>query len=155
MGKGSKVILSDDSYVHSNTLIWAAGVKGNVIDGIKESHIIKDRIEVDKFNKIKGYENIFAIGDVASMETEEYSNGFPMLAPIAIQQGKQLAKNFKRILKNKSLEEFKYFDKGVMATVGRNKAVVDTPFGMHLSGLPAWISWMFIHLIYLIGFRSK
>ncbi|UZR98189.1 NAD(P)/FAD-dependent oxidoreductase [Chondrinema litorale] len=153
--EGSKIKLSDGTYLQSNTLIWAAGVMGNVIEGINEEHISKSRIEVDRYNKVIGYDNVFALGDVASMKTEEYEKGFPMLAPVAMQQGRHLAKNFKHLLENKPLEKFEYTNKGVMATVGRNKAVVDTPFGWHLSGLPAWLSWMFIHLFFLIGFRQK
>lgn len=144
---------SDGSTLRAKTIVWAAGVKGNVIQGLNEEKIEKSRIKTDDYNRVLGYENIFAIGDVASVESEE--GPYPMLAPIAMQQGQNLAKNFKRLLKKKPLNPFSYFDKGVMATIGRNKAVVDMPFGIQFSGFPAWLSWMFIHLFFLVGFRRK
>lgn len=141
--------------IPTETVVWAAGVKGAIIDGIAENKVERSRILVDEFNKVKGYSNVFALGDVAMMQTEEVPNGHPMLAPVAIQQGQHLAKNFSKILKDKPLTKFKYTDKGSMATIGRNKAVVDMPGGLHLRGFMAWLVWMFIHILYLIGFRNK
>lgn len=149
------LVTLDSGELQSETLIWAAGVKGNIIDGIDATNVMRSRIVVDEFNQIKGMENVFAIGDVAMMQTDELPYGHPMLAPVAMQQGKHLAKNFRTILANKPMQPFKYLDKGSMATVGRNKAVVDMPGGLHLKGFFAWLVWMFIHIMYLIGFRNK
>lgn len=155
---GRTVFLKDQSTITSNTLIWAAGVTGNMIPGFKPDSIVRgNRIKVDEFNKVVGYDNVYAIGDIASMATQEHPNGHPMLAPVAMQQGRHLARNFNTMFGKggKSLKPFKYVDKGSMATVGRNRAVVDMPGKIHFKGLFAWIVWMLIHLMYLIGFRSK
>lgn len=146
--------LGEDGQISTETVIWAAGVKGRIIKGLQDQ-IFKDRIVVDDFNKVKGYDNVFAIGDVAIMQTEDYPNGHPMVAPVAMQQGEHLAKNFKRLFNEEELKEFKYLDKGSMATIGRNKAVVDMPGGFHVKGFFAWLIWMFVHILYLIGFRNK
>ncbi|MEQ8628860.1 NAD(P)/FAD-dependent oxidoreductase [Ekhidna sp.] len=144
-----------DEEIKAETLIWAAGVKGRIIEGIDAEKVQKSRILVDEYNRVKGMDNVFAIGDVAMMQTEELPNGHPMLAPVAIQQGEHLAKNIKRMFESKELMKFDYFDKGTMATVGRNKAVVDMPGGLHFKGFFAWLVWMFVHIMYLIGFRNK
>ncbi|MFQ3214872.1 MAG: NADH dehydrogenase, partial [Marivirga sp.] len=152
---GEYVAFSNSEKLHSNTLVWAAGVTGNVIQGIQDSSINRNRYKVNQCNKIDGYENIYAIGDIAIMETEEHTKGHPMLAPVAMQQGEHLAKNILLSLQNKPMKPFKYSDKGSMATVGRNKAVVDLPKNLHFGGFLAWFVWMFVHLISIIGFRSK
>ena len=144
-----------ETSIASETVVWAAGVKGRILSGITDEKTVRSRIMVDEYNRVKGHENVFAIGDVAAMQTEEYPNGHPMLAPVAMQQGKHLAKNFQNIIEGKELKEFKYLDKGSMATIGRNKAVVDMPGGLHVKGFFAWLIWMFIHILYLIGFRNK
>ena len=137
------------------TVIWSAGVTGNVIPGIDEAVIKRGgRLEVDAFNRVAGYEDIFAIGDLALMHTDAYPQGHPQVAPTAIKQGKNLGANLIRLLKNKELKPFAYFDKGSMATVGRNKAVVDFR-SLRLKGIVAWFAWMFVHLLFLIGFRNK
>ena len=138
------------------TFIWAAGVTGNPIGGINGAALLErhNRYKVDQFNKITGFKNIYALGDIAFMETEAYPNGHPQVAQPAIQQGKQLGKNFKRQLQNKEMQPFKYFDKGTMATIGRNKAVVDLK-KFHFAGAFAWFVWMFIHLWFLVGFRNR
>lgn len=137
------------------TVIWAAGIKGNVPEGIHDESIERGkRIWVDEFNKVEFHDDVYAIGDVAFMRTEAYPNGHPQVAPTAMQQGKNLAENFIRKTKGKALKPFKYFDKGAMATIGRNKAVVDFK-NMHLKGWIAWLAWMFIHLMFLLGFRNK
>lgn len=138
------------------TFIWAAGVTGAPIEGIRADALVEraNRYKVDEFNKIIGTENIFALGDIALMETKDYPKGHPQVAQPAIQQGKRLGKNFKRLLKNEKLIPFKYFDKGTMATVGRNKAVADI-WNMHFGGFIAWIIWIFVHLWFLIGFRNR
>lgn len=152
---GKNVRLSNGEKLLSQTLIWAAGVKGNVIPGLPPECVERSRYLVDQYSRLKGFDSIFALGDIAHMETKEYPKGFPMLAPVAIQQGESLAKNFNRMLRGKPLKPFRYTNKGYMATVGRNRAVVDMPNGWSYGGFMAWLSWMFIHLLYLIGFRNK
>lgn len=141
---------------HTSTFIWAAGVSGAPVKGLNASALVErtDRYEVNVFNQVKGYENIFAIGDIAFMQTEAYPKGHPMVAQPAIQQGKHLAKNLKRILSSEQMLPFEYNDKGTMATVGRNKAVVDLG-KLKFGGFFAWFIWMFIHLYFLVGFRNR
>ncbi|MGW8121670.1 NAD(P)/FAD-dependent oxidoreductase [Roseivirga echinicomitans] len=151
---GEEVTLSDGTVIPSKTVIWAAGVKGNIIDGVPEKSIAGGRILVDDFNLVKGLENVFALGDIALMKTEKYPKGLPMLAPVAIQQGKLLARNLIRVSKSEKMKSFEYVDKGSMATVGRNKAVVDMP-KFTFGGFFAWLVWMFVHLLSIIGFRNR
>ncbi|WP_336070952.1 NAD(P)/FAD-dependent oxidoreductase [Mesoflavibacter sp. CH_XMU1404-2] len=153
---GNVVTTNSDLTFESETVIWAAGVKGAAIKGIDGETLItrSNRIEVNQFNQVKGYNNIFAIGDVAQMTTDKTPHGHPMMAQPAIQQGKQLGENLLRLIENKPLKPFKYKDKGSMATVGRNKAVVDLP-KFKFQGVFAWFVWMFVHLFFLIGFRNR
>jgi len=151
-----KVVCTNTAHeIPTNTLIWSAGVKGAVVHGIDESVIGRgSRILVNEFNQVKGYSNVFALGDVASMITEKTPKGHPMVAPVAIQQGQLLAKNLNKLLQSKTLQPFKYKDKGSMATVGRNRAVVEV--GKFKSqGFLAWFMWMGVHLMSLVGFRNK
>ncbi|MTI31249.1 NAD(P)/FAD-dependent oxidoreductase [Xanthovirga aplysinae] len=150
---GAVVHLDDGTEIESQTLVWAAGVQGNIIPGLNSS-VDRSRYVVDAYNRIQGYENIFAIGDVAAMKSKQWPLGHPMLAPIAMQQAENLGKNFRRKENGKSLLPFKFVDKGTMATVGRNKAVVDLPKGS-FGGLFAWLVWMLVHLVSIIGFRNK
>jgi NADH dehydrogenase len=152
---GHIVELDNGQRIESETLIWAAGVKGNLIQGLPESSIEKGRILVNEYSQVKGFDRIFSIGDVALMKSTDAPEGYPMLAPVAIQQGRHLGKNLKNMLKGLDLKPFKYFDKGTMATVGRNKAVVDLPGQRNFGGLVAWMMWMFVHLVYIIEFRNK
>ena len=138
----------------TRTLIWTAGVKGAIIEGLPQESQAGGRFLVNEYSEVKGLTNIYAIGDIACMVSEKYPKGHPMVAQPAIQQGRLLAKNITRKLKNKSLKPFVYWDKGSMATVGRNKAVVDLG-KMRFSGWFAWLLWMFIHLAFLVGFRNK
>lgn len=139
----------------ANTLVWAAGVKGRDANGIGDHAIGKgNRLLVDRYNKLYGYDNIFAIGDIAMMSTEDYPNGHPQLAPVAMQQGELLAKNLPKFFANETMEQFEYFHKGAMATVGRNRAVADLP-KFKLGGIIAWLAWMLVHLMMLIGFRNR
>lgn len=149
------VVQLNDGQLESDSVIWAAGVKGNIIDGLPAESVMKGRILVDEYNRVKGHDHVFAVGDVAMMETKDFPNGHPMMAPVAMQQGEHLAGNLKRLFSDKPLKPFKYLDKGSMATIGRNKAVVDMPGGLHFKGFFAWLIWMFIHILYLIGFRNK
>ncbi|MBX2916097.1 MAG: NAD(P)/FAD-dependent oxidoreductase [Cyclobacteriaceae bacterium] len=153
---GYEIMLSSGERLISRSLIWAAGVKGNPIEGIGEAAIGRgNRILVDAFNRVKGFENIFAIGDVALMEGDEkFPKGHPMMAPPAQQQGKLVAKNISNLIHKKELKPFSYFDKGSMATIGRNKAVVDLR-GIRFQGMFAWYVWMFVHLMSIVGFRNK
>lgn len=153
---GHEVIFNTGKKLVSKTLIWAAGVKGNTVAGLDAETLGRSsRLKVDAFNRVKGYGNIFAIGDVALMEGDpEFPNGHPMMAPPAMQQGELLAENIDRLIKRKPLKPFQYEDKGSMATVGRNKAVVDMK-NFKFQGFFAWFVWMFVHLLSLIGFRNK
>ncbi len=153
---GYEIMLSTGEKLISKSLIWAAGVKGNPVEGINPDVVARgNRLLVDEFNRVKGYDNIFAIGDVALMEGDvKFPKGHPMMAPPAQQQGKLLAKNIKNLITNKPLKPFSYFDKGSMATIGRHKAVVDIK-GIRFQGFFAWYVWMFVHLMSIVGFRNK
>ncbi len=155
--KNDKVMLSDGRMIKTKTLIWAAGVKGNLIDGFPEDRIESNRLKVNAFNQVAGYDNIFAVGDIANMKDEDHPSGHPMLAPVAMQQGEALVKNMKRLISDRrsALKPFRYRNKGVMATIGRNRAVVDLPGNISFGGRMAWLVWMFVHLISIIGFRNK
>ena len=155
-GYDGKTVKTNKSELPASTLIWAAGVKGNIISGLKEKEDFdKGRYIVNEFNQVGENENIFALGDVASMSTKDFPKGHPMLAQVAIQQGKNLAQNIIRSGKGKGFRPFKYNDMGSMATVGRNKAVVELYNKIMLSGFPGWIVWMLVHLISLVGFRNR
>ena len=153
---GKKIITNSDETFEASTVIWAAGVQGDTIDGLKADCTVERacRFKVDQFNQVIGYDTIFAIGDVAFMQSEKYQHGHPMMAQPAIQQGKLLAKNIISELKGKKKKPFVYHDKGSMATIGRNKAVVDLP-KWKFQGVFAWFVWMFVHLFSLIGFRNR
>ncbi|KYG83417.1 NAD(P)/FAD-dependent oxidoreductase [Roseivirga echinicomitans] len=151
---GEEVTLSDGTVIPAKTVVWAAGVKGNIIDGVPENSLDRGRILVDDFNAVKDLQNVFALGDIAFMKTERYPKGQPMLAPVAIQQGKLLARNLIRVSKKEEMKPFEFIDKGSMATVGRNRAVVDMP-KFTFGGFPAWLVWMFVHLLSIIGFRNR
>jgi len=152
---GKKVVMNDDTEIISSTLIWAAGVQGNVLDGIPEDAVEKSRILVNEYNQVDGLKNVFAIGDIAAQKSEKNPKGLPMLAPVAMQQGRHLAKNFKKLARGKKMVPFDYLDKGTMATIGRNKAVVNLPKNLNFGGFFAWYVWLFVHLLYIIGFRRK
>ena len=153
---GMDATLDDGTVIPSRTLVWAAGVTGSRIDGLPEDNIGRgNRFIVNEFNQLMKYENIFAIGDISMIINTDTPNGHPQLAPVAMQQGVLLAKNLKRLSGNEKMLPFKYSDKGTMATIGRNKAVVDLPGNIHLKGFLAWLAWMGLHLIQLIGFRSR
>lgn len=152
---GDELILADGSSFKTDTLIWTAGVKGALIKGLPKKSISRSgRILVDVYNQVRHSDSVFAIGDVACHNTEENPRGEPMLAPVANQQGKLLAKNIIRIISKKPIHPFEYKNRGVMATIGRKKAVVDLP-NWKFQGTFAWFLWMFIHIISLIGFRNK
>lgn len=152
---GDLLTLKDGSTFPTDTVIWTAGVKGSPISGIPtESIVAGNRISVDEYNQVLGTESVFAIGDVAAHITGENPKGLPMLAPVAKQQGKQLATNILNLVRGKEIEPFVYKNKGTMATIGRKKAVVDLP-NWKFQGLFAWLVWMFVHIISLVGFRNR
>lgn len=151
---GKILTLADGTSFATDTVIWTAGVKAAPIDGLPNDSILGNRILVDHFNQVKNVKNVFAIGDVASCITKEDPKGLPMLAPVAQQQGKQLSKNIIKLINQQPLEPFEYKNKGVMATIGRKKAVVDLP-RWKFQGTFAWMVWMFIHIMSLVGFRNK
>ena len=150
---GDKVFLASGKTISSNNVIWAAGVTGNILNGLEENTMFKNRYIVDRFNKIKGTENIFAIGDIAYMETPIYPTGHPQVANVAINQGKNLARNFmKKMVKD--WQEYEYNDQGSMATIGKHRAVVDLP-KLKFQGFLAWYFWMFLHLMLILSVRNK
>jgi NADH:ubiquinone reductase (H+-translocating) len=156
---GYTVLLDTGEKIITRTLIWAAGVTGAMLKGFRPESIFKgNRLQVDVHNRVVGYDNIFAIGDIAAMVTEDNPQGHPMMAQPAIQQGKLLGKNIRQLLASQPLQPFHYHDQGAMATIGRNHAVADLKIGKteyKTQGLLAWFIWMFIHLISIIGFRNR
>lgn len=150
---GDKVHLKSGKEIPSNNVIWAAGVTGNVIDGFPEEKLVRNRYIVDRYNKIKGYENVYAIGDIAYMETPKYAQGHPQVANVAINQAKNLGKNLLRKSQNE-WKEYEYDDKGSLATIGKHRAVVDLPF-IKFQGFLAWYFWMFLHLMLILSVRNK
>ena len=153
---GEVITLNNGERIPTKNVIWSAGVIGNTIEGIPENSLLRNgRIKVDRFNKVKGLSNVYAIGDIAYMETEKYPQGHPQLANVAIGQGKNLARNLKRLERNNdSLNRYEYRNLGTMATIGRNKAVVDLPF-IKFKGYFAWFVWMFLHLMLILSVRNK
>ncbi|UOR06537.1 NAD(P)/FAD-dependent oxidoreductase [Hymenobacter aerilatus] len=152
---GQVVRLKNGEEIRARTLIWAAGVTGATVEGMPKETLERGRYVVNLFNQVQGYSDVFAIGDIALMRSEKWPNGHPGVAQPAIQQGVHLAKNLHRLRRNEKLEPFSYFDKGSLAITGRNRAVADLPGDKHLSGFMAWAAWLFVHIFYLIGFRSK
>lgn len=151
---GKVIETATDLQFHSQAVIWSAGVKGAAVNGVETAVDKASRIRVNSFNEVEGIKDVFAIGDVAAMYGEKYKFGHPMMAQPAIQQGELLAENLERIQSKMALKAFAYNDKGSMATIGRNKAVVDLP-KFHFNGVFAWFVWMFVHLLSLIGFKNK
>ena len=153
---GKNLLTNTSLSFETATVIWTAGVQGAVIAGLNAESIVLRalRIKVDEYNRVEGYKNMFAIGDIAIMESDEYPGGHPMMAQPALQQGKQLGNNIIRLLNGQEMRPFNYKDKGSMAVIGRNKAVVDLPKA-HFSGFFAWFVWIFVHLFSLIGFKNR
>jgi len=152
---GTNLQMNNGEVIKTKQVIWAAGVTGNLIDGLDAEMVTRtNRYIVDRQNKIKGTENIYAIGDISYMETALYPTGHPQVANVAINQGKLLAKNLLSMMEGKSLKEYEYKDLGTMATIGRNKAVVELPF-IKFKGYIAWVVWMFLHLMLILSVRNK
>jgi len=154
---GGCLKLSDGTTISSKTVIWAAGVEANYVEGLSaDTQGPKRRILVDRQNRVNGYDDIFCIGDLSLMETPKYPNGHPQVAQVAIQQAKKLGSNLIRIKHHgsKKLKDFEYKDKGSLATIGRNLAVADLPF-TKLSGFLAWVLWSFVHLFMIVGVKNR
>lgn len=150
---GDRVFLQSGKEIPSNNVIWAAGVTGNVIPGLNPEIMVRNRYKTDRYNRVEGYDNIFAIGDIAYMETPKYPQGHPQVANVAINQGKLLGKN---LLKKSQTQwqEYEYEDLGSMATIGKHRAVVDLP-KWKFQGIFAWYFWMFLHLMLILTVRNK
>jgi NADH dehydrogenase len=152
---GEEIKFEGGKSIKTKNVIWSAGVMGVVPEGINKDAIERgNRIAVDSINRVKGYENIFAIGDVAAMISDDTPKGHPGVAQVAIQQGKLAGENIGRLIKGEPTEPFVYNDKGSLATIGRNKAIADLG-KIKFQGFFAWLIWMFVHLISLLGFRNK
>jgi NADH dehydrogenase len=155
---GEIISFKDGSTIKSKNLIWAAGVTSMRFHGLsKESYGRSNRLIVDEFNTVKGTKNIYAVGDTAFMDSDKnFPNGHPQVAQVAMQQGKNLAKNLLSLEFNKPKKAFTYHDKGSMAIIGRSKAVVDLPKPkIHFKGTIAWLAWLFVHLMSLSMPRNK
>ena len=158
---GRNVLLKSGQAIPANIVIWAAGVKGNVPGGIDKASVVRgNRLKTDRQCRVDGYNNIYAIGDLGYMETPKYPQGLPQVAPVAMQEAELLADNLRRIeRKTTQFYDFEYFDKGTMATVGRNLAVCDIPkvFGskLHFGGFLAWMIWMGLHLMLILGVKNR
>jgi len=152
---GNTVTLSSGEQIPTKTVIWGAGVMGQMPEGLSPEIIERgNRIRIDEQCRVEGLEDVYAIGDVSAMITEENPRGLPGVAPVAQQQGKYVAEHIMNALNNQESKGFKYFDKGSMATVGRNRAVVDMG-SLHMKGFLAWMTWMFVHLVSIFGFRNR
>jgi NADH dehydrogenase len=149
-----QVVQTEKTSMRCATLIWSAGVQGNPVPGIAVKLQRGNRVPVDAYGMVEGHEEIYALGDLAHMACEEYPKGHAMLASVAGQQGAWLAENFNLKSRDKATKEFQYSDQGTMATVGRNLAVVDMK-RWKFSGLFAWLTWMFVHLMLLVDYRSR
>ena len=150
---GDKVYMKSGKTIASNNVIWAAGVTGNIVEGLNPDVILRNRYKTDRFNRILGTKNIFAVGDISYMETPKYPTGHPQVANVAINQGKNLAKNILR-KSEQDWVEYEYNDQGSMATIGKHRAVVDLP-NFKFQGLLAWYFWMFLHLMLILSVRNK
>jgi NADH dehydrogenase len=148
-----KITLSNDSVINSEITIWAAGVKGSDAMAQLSLPTTGNRIAVEPTMQVKNYPNVWALGDIAGAIGKD-GRPLPMVAPVAIQQGKFIAKQIARLVAKKPLTEFKYLDKGSMATIGRNKAIVQVR-GLKIAGPIAWLIWVWLHLFYLLGGRNK
>jgi NADH dehydrogenase len=151
--KPRSIIVKDGNEIASEVTIWAAGVKGEPAGGLLNLPLVSTRIDVDETLQVKNYPGIFAIGDISGFVGKD-GRFLPMVAPVAMQQGRFIAKQIKRLADGKALEAFKYIDKGSMATIGRHKAVVEVK-SFRMAGIPAWYAWLWLHLFYLVGGRNK
>lgn len=154
-GYENDVVFTNGTNFQTETLIWAAGVKGNPPSGIEANALGKgNRIITDAYCRLNGNEDVYILGDAALIQSEEYPKGLPMLASVAMQQGAYMAKVFNRMSRKKEIKPFIYNDKGSMATVGKNLAVVELK-KFKFQGTFAWLVWMFVYLMLLVGFRNR
>jgi len=152
---GRHLTLEDGTSIRTDKVIWAAGIKGRAFDSLSSDYYTRSgRLIVNRFNQVEGFDNIYALGDIASMESPDHPDGHPQVAQVAMQQGKHLARNWKRIAKGKDPKPFIYKDLGSMATVGRNKAVVDLP-RTKFHGILAWYVWLIVHLFQILGVKNR
>jgi len=153
---GNTITTKDGTKIPSKTLVWAAGIMGNPVNGLPQEAFFRGgRLRTDGFHKVEGTENIYAVGDISYMEADKnYPNGHPQVAQVAIQQAENLGKNLKNKLKHRVPRSFMYKDLGSMATVGKNLAVVDLPF-VKFQGFMAWLVWMFVHLMSIVGVKNR
>ena len=152
---GLKISLDNGEEFHSYTLVWAAGITVRPIKGISEIAAAHGgRLRVDPYNMVSGLNNVYAIGDLAFQKEGNYQNGHPQVAQVGLQQAKNLAKNLKNLLQNKSMKPFHYKDKGSLATIGKNLAVADLP-GIKMQGFFAWVLWLFVHLMAIVGVKNR
>ncbi len=152
---GQVVVLADGTRIPCNAFVWSAGVRGVDMQGVIATSIARgNRIAVDRFNKVLDMEHVYAIGDIALMKEDNYPNGHPMVAQVAIQQAQNLAFNLVARNNSATLKPFTYKNLGSLATIGRNKAVADFSF-LKLSGFIAWVLWLIVHLMTLVGFRNR
>jgi NADH dehydrogenase len=156
---GYTATLSSGRQLITRTLIWAAGVTGAPIKGLRPEVLLKNnRYQVNEVSRVVGYDTVFAIGDIAQMTTEQYPDGHPQVAQPAIQQGRHLGQNIIRAVSGLPMTPFDYYDKGTMATVGRHRALADVKlFGKqyHLTGWIGWLAWSFVHVLALVSFRNR
>ena len=152
---GTTIRLKGGETLHAKNLIWAAGVTGNVIEGIPRSVMVRgNRLRTNRYGEVEGLDGIYAVGDISYMPTPKYPDGHPQLANVANAQAAHIARNFKRELRGKQRVAFEYHNKGTMATVGKRKAVVDLP-GISFQGVFAWLTWMFVHLMLLLNVKNR
>lgn len=153
---GKEIVTKQGLKIRTTNLVWAAGIKASPLNGFPAEKLGRGgRLKVNAFSQVEGYDNVYAIGDVSLMSGDpKYAEGHPQLAQVAIQQAKQLSSNLKRKLDGQVPEPFRYRDLGTMATVGRNLAVVDLPF-WKFQGFFAWLTWMFVHLISIVGVKNR
>jgi len=154
LGYDGKAVRTDKAVIQAGTVIWAAGVRGAILPGFPNEAYARGRYVVDRYHRIEGCHRVFALGDIAFMQEGVNHPGHPQVAQAAIQQAVNLSKNLNRGIDEKLWKPFTYKDKGSMATIGRNKAVVDIG-RFHSKGLIAWYLWMFVHLVTLVGFKNR
>jgi NADH dehydrogenase len=151
--KPRSIEIKDGRTIPSEVTVWAAGVKGEPAGSLLNVPLVNSRIDVDQNLQSKNYPHVFALGDIAGFVGKD-GRFLPMVAPVALQQGRHVAKQIKRLSTGQPLKPFKYIDKGSMATIGRHKAIVEVK-KFRLVGIPAWYAWLWLHLFYLLGGRNK
>ena len=151
--KPRSIEIKDGRTIPSEVTVWAAGVKGEPAGSLLNVPLVNSRIDVDQNLQSRNYPYVFALGDIAGFVGKD-GRFLPMVAPVALQQGRHVAKQIKRLSKGEALKPFKYIDKGSMATIGRHKAIVEVK-SLRMTGIPAWYAWLWLHLFYLLGGRNK